>query len=108
MRQKRVLIGDDYWIENDRGEHVYKVNGKALRLCKTLIFEAARGAEPVKIQDRMLHVRDTMEIEDRDGEPGRGGQEGADHAVARSVGREGSRWPGPAGQGQPCRRRVRH
>jgi uncharacterized protein YxjI len=67
MRQRLVSIGDDYWIENDRGERVYKVDGKALRLRKTLIFEDARGAELVKIQERMLHVRDTMEIEDRDG-----------------------------------------
>ena len=67
MRQELVSIGDDYWIENDRGERVYKVDGKALRLRKTLIFQDARGAELVKIQERMLHVRDTMEIEDRDG-----------------------------------------
>jgi len=67
MRQKLVSIGDDYWIENDRGERVYKVDGKALRVRQTLIFEDARGAELVKIQERMLHVRDTMEIEDRDG-----------------------------------------
>ena len=67
MRQRLVSIGDDYWIENDRGERVYKVDGKALRLRKTLIFEDAHGAELVKIQERMLHVRDTMEIEDRDG-----------------------------------------
>ena len=67
MRQKLVSIGDDYWIENDRGERVYKVDGKALRLRKTLILEDAHGTELVKIQERMLHVRDTMEIEDRDG-----------------------------------------
>jgi uncharacterized protein YxjI len=67
MRQELVSIGDDYWIENDRGERVYKVDGKALRLRKTLIFQDPQGAELVKIQERMLHVRDTMEIEDRDG-----------------------------------------
>jgi len=67
MRQKLVSIGDDYWIENNRGERVYKVDGKALRLRKTLIFEDARGAELVKIQERMLRARDTMEIEDRAG-----------------------------------------
>jgi uncharacterized protein YxjI len=47
MRQKLVSIGDDYWIENDRGERVYKVDGKALRVRQTLIFEDARGAELV-------------------------------------------------------------
>ncbi len=67
MRQKLVSIGDDYWIENDRGERICKIDSKALRLRKTLIFEDARGAELVKIQERMLHARDTMEIEDRDG-----------------------------------------
>jgi uncharacterized protein YxjI len=67
MRQKLVSIGDDYWIENDRGERVYKVDGKALRLRHTLIFEDDRGTELVKIQERMLRVRDSMEIEDRDG-----------------------------------------
>src|SRR3984957_7079107 len=70
MRQELVSIGDDYWIENDRGERVYKVDGKALRLRKTLIFQDPQGAELVKIQERMLHVRDTMEIEDRDGNGG--------------------------------------
>lgn len=67
MRQKLVSVGDDYWIENDRGERVYKVDGKALRVRKTLIVEDADGTELVKIQERMLRVRDTMEIEDRDG-----------------------------------------
>ncbi len=67
MRQQLVSIGDDYWIENDRGKRVYKVDGKALRLRNTLIFEDARGAELVKIQERMLRARDTMEIEYRAG-----------------------------------------
>jgi len=82
MRQKLVSIGDDYWIENDRGERVYKVDGKALRLRKTLIFEDARGAEMVKIQERMLPRprRDGDRGPRR--EPGRRGQEGADHAAA--------------------------
>ena len=39
MRQKLVSIGDDYWIENDQGERVFKVDGKALRARQTLIFE---------------------------------------------------------------------
>ena len=67
MRQKLVSIGDDYWIENENGERVFKVNGKALRIRKTLIFEDAHGNELLKIQERMLRLRDTMEIEDRDG-----------------------------------------
>jgi uncharacterized protein YxjI len=67
MRQKLFSVGDDYWIEDDRGGRVYKIDGKALRLRKTLVFEDATGEELVKIQERRLRVRDTMEIEDRDG-----------------------------------------
>ena len=67
VRQKLFSIGDDYWIEDDHGERVFKVDGKALRVRKTLIFEDAHGSELLKIQERMLRLRDTMEIEDRDG-----------------------------------------
>ena len=49
MRQTLVSIGDDYWIENDQGERVFKVDGKALRARKTLIFEDSRGTELLKI-----------------------------------------------------------
>ena len=67
MRQKLVSIGDDYWIEDDRGERVFKVNGKALRLRDTIVFEDPHGREIFKIQQKMLHLRDTMKIEDGDG-----------------------------------------
>lgn len=30
------------WIETDRGERAFKVSGKALRVRKTLVFEASR------------------------------------------------------------------
>jgi uncharacterized protein YxjI len=68
MRQKMVSIGDDFFVENDRGERVYKVDGKALRIRQTLVFEDMQGQELCKIQERMLHIRDTMEIEGPNGE----------------------------------------
>ena len=67
MRQKLISIGDDYWIENDAHQRVYKVDGKALRVRDTLIFEDPQGHELCKIQERMLRVKDTMEIEDAAG-----------------------------------------
>jgi len=68
MRQRMFSIGDDYTIENDRGEHVFKLDGKALRLRKTILFEDMDGHELCKIQHRVMHVRDTMEIEGPDGQ----------------------------------------
>lgn len=67
MRQKLVSIGDDFWIEDNSGSKAFKVNGKALRLRKTLIFEDPDGHELAKIQDRPVRVRDSMEIEGPDG-----------------------------------------
>ena len=63
MRAKLLSIGDDSWIENAAGEHVFKVNGKALRVRKTLSFEDLDGNELCKIQERKMRVKDSMEIE---------------------------------------------
>ena len=68
VRQRLVSIGDDFWIENDRGERAFKVDGKALRMRQTLIFEDAHGDELCKIQERMMRITDSMEIEGPDGE----------------------------------------
>ena len=67
MRQRMLSIGDDYIIENDRGEHVFKLDGKALRVRKTILFEDMDGRELCKIQERMMRLRDSMEIEGPDG-----------------------------------------
>jgi uncharacterized protein YxjI len=67
MREKLFSIGDDFWIEDEQGEKAYKVDGKALRARKTFKLQNASGNEVAEIQDRVLTVRGTMEIE-RDGE----------------------------------------
>jgi uncharacterized protein YxjI len=67
MRQRMISIGDDYTIEDDHGERVYKLDGKALRIRKTILFEDMHGHELCKVQERMLHVRDSMEIEGPEG-----------------------------------------
>ncbi len=67
MRERMLSIGDDFWIENDAGDRVFKVDGKALRIRQTLIFKDVDGNDLLKIQERKLRVRDTMAIE-RDGD----------------------------------------
>jgi uncharacterized protein YxjI len=68
MREKMVSIGDDFWIENDKGQKAFKVDGKALRVRQTLVFEDTHGTELAKIQERKLRVKDSMEIEGPQGE----------------------------------------
>ena len=63
MREKLFAIGDDYWIETEGGERVFKVNGKALRIRETFILETPSGDELFKIQEKKLSIRDKMQIE---------------------------------------------
>jgi uncharacterized protein YxjI len=63
MRQKIMALGDDYWIEDDEGRRLFKVNGKAARIRDTFILEDASGTELAKIQEKKLSVRDKMTIE---------------------------------------------
>src|SRR5438309_6652625 len=66
MREKMMSVGDDYWIEDDDGHKVFKVDGKALRIRDTFILEDTSGNEVAKIQERKPSIRDKMAIE-RDG-----------------------------------------
>jgi uncharacterized protein YxjI len=63
MQEKIFSIGDDYWIENDRGDRVFKVDGKALRVRDTMIIEDRNRAELCKVQQKKLRIHDTMDIE---------------------------------------------
>lgn len=67
MRQKMVSIGDDFYIKNEAGQNVFKVDGKVLRVRDLLIFEDMQGKKLCQIQKRMLHIKDTMAIDDADG-----------------------------------------
>ena len=67
MREKLVSIGDDAWIENEDGERVLHVDGKALRVRRTIHIETTSGERVFDVQQRLLHLRATMAIE-RDGD----------------------------------------
>ena len=45
MREKLLAIGDDFWIEDDEGHRIFKVNGKAVRARETFILEDNNGIE---------------------------------------------------------------
>ena len=68
MVEKLVSFGDDFFIENDRGQRAFKVDGKALRMRDTLVFRDMQGNEVCKIQERIARMRDTMEIEGPSGQ----------------------------------------
>ena len=67
IRQNLISIGDDFWIENEEGKKVFKIDGKVLRIRKTLVFEDAKGKKLAQIQERLLTIKDTMVVEDAEG-----------------------------------------
>jgi uncharacterized protein YxjI len=58
-----ISVGDDYWIEDESGEKVFKVNGKAMRIRDTWKLENANHDTVAEIQEKKLSVRDRIEIE---------------------------------------------
>jgi uncharacterized protein YxjI len=66
MREQMFAIGHDYWIETVTRQPAFKVDGKALRIRKTLVLETPAGDEVLRIQKKLLSIRNSMEIE-RDG-----------------------------------------
>jgi hypothetical protein len=84
VRQKLVAIGDDFWIENESGERAYRVDGKALRLRKTLVFEESAGTNCAR--SRSASCGSETAWRSRTGRSAIGnGQEGAHRATAGSV-----------------------
>ena len=68
IRQNLISIGDDVWIENEASQKVFKVDGKVLRIRKTLVFEDAHGKKLAQIQERLLAIKDTMAVENANGD----------------------------------------
>jgi uncharacterized protein YxjI len=67
MRQKLISIGDDFYIKNEQGQNVFKVDGKVLRVRDLLVFRDMQGNKLCQIQERMLRIKDSMAIEDGEG-----------------------------------------
>jgi uncharacterized protein YxjI len=63
MRKQLFAIGDDYWVEDESGQRVFKVDGKVLRIRQTFVLEDASGAEVATIRKKLVAVRETMDVE---------------------------------------------
>ncbi len=62
MKQRIFALGDDFWIEDGRGQRAFKVDGKMFRVRSTLFFEDRQGNRIYKIQEKMVRARETMNI----------------------------------------------
>jgi uncharacterized protein YxjI len=62
MRQRLVSIGEDFTIEDDRGQPVFHVDGKVLRIRETFVITDLSGNEVATIREKKLALRDSMAI----------------------------------------------
>ena len=67
LHQKMISIGNDYWIENEQGEKVYKIDGK-VGIHKSFNLEDARGNRLAKVHKVLVSLKETMEIAGASGE----------------------------------------
>uniref|UniRef100_A0A7S4EMU6 Tubby C-terminal domain-containing protein n=1 Tax=Pseudo-nitzschia australis TaxID=44445 RepID=A0A7S4EMU6_9STRA len=74
MREKLLAFGDSFTINrvtrrHQRGRPAYFANNKVLRMRETFHLQSSRnGSTLYTIQERKLRVRDSMAIEDADGQ----------------------------------------
>jgi uncharacterized protein YxjI len=67
MRQKVFALGQDFYIENQAGQKVFKVDGKVLRVRDTLKFKDMQGNTLCQIQQKIVRIKETMDIDGPDG-----------------------------------------
>jgi uncharacterized protein YxjI len=66
--QERIFsFKADFWIEDESGNRVFFVDGKALSLRETFELKDAHGNLLIVIRKKFFSLRETMEIEDGSG-----------------------------------------
>lgn len=63
MKANLLSIGDDYWVDDEHGDHAFKVNGKVARMRDTWVLEDASGQTVATIKEKKLSVRDKVKID---------------------------------------------
>jgi hypothetical protein len=63
VRERLFSISDDSWVTDERGDKVFLVDGKALRLRETFELKDASGTVLATIRKKVLAFTDTLEIE---------------------------------------------
>jgi uncharacterized protein YxjI len=62
LKQKLLSWGDDYYIRDDAGREVYRVDGKAISWGGQLSFNDLEGKELAFIKQKMFKLSPTYEI----------------------------------------------
>ena len=67
LRRRMFTIGEDFWIQNERGENVFRVDQEMLHIRETFALHDASGNVLATVDRKILALQPTMNIE-RNGE----------------------------------------
>ncbi len=63
IREKLLCFGDDFWIENESGRRLYKIDGRAFTLLRNKLgIEDETGRELGFLRERLVSLRKAYEI----------------------------------------------
>jgi uncharacterized protein YxjI len=62
LRQHLISIGEDFSIEDERGNTLYRVDGKVMTIRETFVIEDRAGNEVATIREKKLAIRESMTI----------------------------------------------
>ena len=63
LRRRMFTIGEDFWIQNERGENVFKVDQEMLHIRETFALQDANGNELATIDRKLIALQPAMNIE---------------------------------------------
>ena len=67
LRRRMFSIGEDFFVQNERGENVFRVDQQMLHIRETFALHDLNGSELATVDRKILAIQPTMNIE-------RGGQ----------------------------------
>jgi len=62
MQQRVFAFGDDFVIRDEQNQPAFIVDGKALRIRDSLKFKDLQGNVLYRLQERMIRIRESMDI----------------------------------------------
>ena len=66
LSQALVSLGGDLWIEDEAGNRVFEVDGRALAIRRTLELRDPAGSVLYTISQSLAHLRRTFEVKQND------------------------------------------
>jgi len=62
LNEKLMSLSGDMWIDDQAGNHLFFVDGKAFTVRRTLVLQSPDGAELYEVNQSLAHLHQTFEV----------------------------------------------